>query len=392
MAHVGTKLRLNRLMNTSRLDFLFCLRVILCSGFFAWQGAHAALPQPDYDAFIQATRAEHAQLAPAIVQLRAWQAAHSEDMRFTYDLAALLDKAGDYPAALLYYQQIVQAGAPPYAIKAIAHAARMAGRQQQAEAAYQLLIAKTPADIDAHVGLVYAWIGQKRVQQAFDYVLRHLPEKSGQYSAADIPMLVALAELHELRKEWLPAASAYQTVLQFNPVFRYAQRGRVFALSQAGLPYLAKRYADLQPDAFNAEEKYQLAHTAAALTIRFGQAQLAVEEKPSRFATTDIALAENADLSRQFGANTRTNFDRLIALRDRGYMREAVQLYASLLEAKVVIPAYVKLAAADAYLFLEQPETARDLYLEGLQELGAADPNEVLNLQISLAYAYNESE
>lgn len=373
---------------------LLCLRMIILSGFFASHGVHAAVPQADYDAVIQATRGEQSseQLRPSIDKLRAWHLAYPQDMRFMYDLVALLDKAGDYPAALLYYQQIVTAEAPPYAIKAIAHAAKMASRHQHAETAYQLLIARTPADIDAHVGLVYAWIGQKRIQQAFDYALRHLPETAEKYSASDIPMMVALAELHELRKEWLQAVSVYQKVLQFNPAFRYAQRGRVFGLSQAGMPYLAKRYADLHPGAFNTEEKYQLAHAAAALTIRFGEAQLAVEDKRSRFTTIDIALAENTDLTRQFGDIPRTKFDRMIALRDRGYMREAVQLYGSLVDAKIVIPSYVKLAAADAYLFLEQPETARDLYLDGLKDVGAADPNELLNSQISLAYAYSEAE
>ena len=161
------------------------------------------MPQADYDAVIQATRGEQssAQLAPAIDQLRAWHLANPEDMRFLYDLAALLDRAGDYPAALLHYPQIVKADAPPYAIKAVAHAAKMANRPQQAEAAYQLLVNKTPEDREAHVGLVYAWIEQKRLHQAFDYASRQLPDTIEKYSAADVPMMVALAELHELRKD-----------------------------------------------------------------------------------------------------------------------------------------------------------------------------------------------
>lgn len=381
-------------MSVSSLRFLPGVRALILSGFFACHSVSAGVPQADYDAVIQATRGEQssAQLAPAIDQLRAWHLANPEDMRFLYDLAALLDRAGDYPAALLHYPQIVKADAPPYAIKAVAHAAKMANRPQQAEAAYQLLVNKTPEDREAHVGLVYAWIEQKRLQQAFDYASRQLPDTIEKYSAADVPMMVALAELHELRKEWVQAAGVYQKVLQFNPAFRYAQRGRVFALSQAGMPYLAKRFADLEPGAFDNDEKYRLAHAAAALTIRFGEAQLAAEDKRSRITTIDIALAENADLTRQFGDMPQTKFDRMIALRDRGHMREAVQLYDSLVEANVAIPAYVKLAAADAYLYLEQPETARDLYLEGLQDDSAGDANELLNSRISLVYAYHEAE
>ena len=379
-------------MSISSLCFRLHIRALILAGLCVLRSANAAVPQADYDAVILSTRGEHGQLGPAIDKLRAWHLAYPQDLRFVYDLAAVLDKAADYPAALLYFPQIVQAEAPPYALKAIAHAARMAGRHQDAETAYRLWIAKAPADSEAHAGLVYAWIGQQRIQQAYDYALRHLPETVEKYTSADFPMMIALAELHELRKEWLPAVMVYQKALQFNPAFRYAQRGRVFALGQAGMPYLAKRYADLQPGAFTDEEKYQIAHAAAALTIRFGEAQLAAENQRSRFTTIDIALAENADLTRQFGDLPRTKFDRMIALRDRGHMREAVQLYRSLVDAKVVVPWYAKLAAADAYLFLEQPETARDLYLEGLTDMRAADPSELLNTQISLIYAYSEAE
>lgn len=379
-------------MSISSLCFRPCVRALILAGLCVAHSVYAAVAQADYDALIQSSRGEHGQLAAAIDQLRAWHLADPQDLRLVYDLAAVLDKAADYPAALLYYPQIVQADAPPYALKAIAHAARMASRHQDAEAAYRLLIAKTPADSEAHAGLVYAWIGQQQVQQAYDYALRHLPETVEKYTAADFPLMIALAELHALRKEWLQAVTVYQKALQFNPAFRYAQRGRVFALRQAGMPYLAKRYADLQPTAFNDDEKYQIASAAAALTIRFGEAQLAAENQRTRFTTIDIALAENADLTRQFGAMPRTKFDRMIALRDRGQMREAVQLYSSLVDAEVVMPSYVKLAAADAYLFLEQPEKARDLYLEGLKDIGAADPSELLNTQISLIYAYSEAE
>lgn len=383
-------------MSVSSICFLPCIRVVILTGLFACDAATASstVQQADYDAVILSTRGEQSSeaLGLAIGKLRAWNLAYPQDLRFAYDLVALLDKAGDYPAAMSHFQQVVQAGAPPYAIKAAAHAAQKLQRYQEAEAAYQLLLKKTPTDIEAHVGLVYAWMGQKQIQQAYDYALRHLPDTLAKYTPPDIPMMVALAELQELRKEWLQAANVYQKILQFNPAFRYAQRGRVFALSQAGMPYLAKRYADLEPAAFNDAEKYQLAHNADALTIRFGEAQLAAEDKRSRVTTIDIAIVDNAETLRQFGDLSRTQFDRMIALRDRGSMRAVVEIYKNLVDAKVALPSYVKLVAADAYLFLEQPEIARDLYLDGLKDVKNSAPNELLNSQISLAYAYSEAE
>jgi biofilm PGA synthesis protein PgaA len=215
--------------------------------------------------------------------------------------------------------------------------------------------------------------------------------RATQYTRRDLPLLVSQAELHERRGEWLLAAGAYQDALRLDPGFRYALRGRVFALNKAGIPHLAKRLADSRPDAFSQEEMHRLAHDAAARTIIFGQAQLAADDRPSRFATTDVALLQNADVSRRFGDKPITRFDRLVALRDRIRMREAVELYESLVADNAAIPSYALTAAGDAYLHLERPDTARDLYLRALKDAGQLESSEWMDRQIALMYAYSEA-
>jgi|GEM_PF-5698758 len=367
--------------------------LLVVSGIFPAFYAYASVPQKDYDAVVQTTRGNLSagQLAAAIDQLRLWHLADPQDKRVVYDLAVLLDKAGDYQAAESYYQQIIQANAPAYAINAVAHAALKNKHFPEAEAAYQLLIRKTPDDINAHVGLVYAWMGQQRIQQAFDYAKQHLPKSEELYSVKDVPMLVALAEIEEERKDWLQAASIYQQVVKLNPESRYARRGLVFTLSKAGMPALAKQHADRYPSEFTEAEKYQLAHDSAAETIRFGEAQTAYDHKPARFNTTDIALAQNKAVAAEFGDLNKTKFDRLVALKNRGDMHGVVQLYRTLVDANITTPPYVKFAAADAYLFLEQPKTARDLYLQGLKEYGVGDRDALQDTKISLMYAYSEA-
>ncbi len=216
--------------------------------------------------------------------------------------------------------------------------------------------------------------------------------KGNDVLAKNIPGLVALAESYEQRQAWLQAASTYQEVLRLNPKFRYARRQLVFNLSQAGMPNLAKYYADQYASEFTEGEQYQLAHDDAALTIRFGEAQLDFDNKTSRFNTTDIALAENAEIAARFNDPPKTQFDRLIALVDRARMQDAAQLYRSLVEAKLLIPSYVKFSAATAYLCVEQPEMARDLILDGLKDSTSYDANTLMDEQISLMYAYSEAE
>lgn len=361
----------------------------LC-GAIAWSGAHAAVSQQDYDAAILAARS--GQTAQALEKLLAWHQAYPRDMRIVYDLATVSDMAGRYSDALRYYPQIAQPEAPAYALKAIAHAARLAERARDAEAAYQLLLARMPDDIDAQVGLAYSWMAQGRIESALDYVSRRLPKSAKDYSRAHVPLLVAQAELHEKREQWLLAAAAYREALRFDPGFRYALRGRAFALARAGLPYLARNLAAVQPDAFSEEEKYRLAHSAAARTIGFGEAQAAVDAGPRRFATIDRGLSENANVLHRFGAMPATQFDRVVVLRDRLRMREAVTLYEALVAAKIDVPRYARFAAADAYLSLRQPESARDIYLNGLNDASVAASAEALDWQTALLYAYNEAE
>ena len=73
--------------------------------------------------------------------------------------------------------------------------------------------------------------------------------------------------------------------------------------------------------------------------------------------------------------------------RERYRMRDAVALYEAMAARPEPAPDYVKLAAASAYLYLEQPETARDLY----RAARAADPAN-LESHIGLYYALADSE
>lgn len=352
--------------------------------------AFGAIPQADYDALILAAR--NGQTAPAIEQLRQWHAAYPADKRVVHDLATILDRAGQYAAALQFQPQILSADAPAYAIKAIAHAARSAGRAADAETAYQLLISKTPKDGEAHAGLVYAWMAQDRLQEAQAYAVGKLPQSPVAYSRSDVALLVALAELQERRGEWLAAASVFQEVSRLEPDFRFALRGRVFALGRAGLPFLARRLADRHADAFSAEENARLTQDVVAHMVRYGQAQAAADTGARRFASADAALAANAALAGDFRANPAAHLDRLVALSQRTRMQEAVDLFEAMHAQQIAMPSYARFAAADAYMYLQRPQDARELYLDGLRQLEAIDSMETLAAQIALVYAYNEAE
>lgn len=377
-------------MVVSLLPKRHLVRAVILFGLLSVRGLHAEVPATEYESVIRA--AHNGQPATALEKLRDWHRADPRNSRILFDLAAVSDMAGHYAGGMEYFNPILALDAPPYALKAIAHCARMTGRPADAARAYEKLITKTPQDMEAHAGLAYAWMAQDRTAAAYAYLMAQLPAWPRRAERDAIPILVALAELHEQRREWIEAAGRYQEALQLDPGFRFVLRGRAFALNAAGLPHQAMRLAALQADAFTTDEMHQFDHNAAAGTIGFGEAQLAADSGAGRFASTDVALAENSAILQQFGPMSSTRFDRLVALKNRLRMREVVELYQTLQAENVSLPVYAKFTVADAYLFLQQPEAARDLYLEGFREAGTAQAADALNWKISLLYAHLEAE
>lgn len=348
--------------------------------------ASAAVPAQEYDALIAAARTGMA--AQAAEKLQEWHRAEPDNPRTLYDLVTVLGMAGQHESALQYYSRIIHAEAPAYAIKALAHSARIAGKAVDAEAAYRQVLAKTPDDAEAHAGLAYALMDQGRLQPALAHLNAQLP-RAAEFTRRDAPLLVARAELHEQRAEWLLAAAAYQDVLRIEPDFRYAVRGRAFALNRAGAFHLAGRVADSRPDIFTTDERRMLAQDAAARTVAFAQA--GESDDAARYVAADRALDRIDEVAGLYGEDTRTRLDRMVALRGRMRMDEAVRIFESLRAEQADIPPYAMAAAADAYLYLEQPEIARDLYRAALDAAAASNATEQADWRFSLMYAYSEA-
>jgi biofilm PGA synthesis protein PgaA len=216
------------------------------------------------------------------------------------------------------------------------------------------------------------------------------------YRAASLPLLRALAALHARNRDFVAEAATYHDILQLAPTDRAALRGRVFASLRMGAPHLAGRYAEQDAEAFTPAEIRDLQQTSAGRSIKWGEVEARAGIGPRRFQATNRALAKNADvreLHRRAGAmnslsGQRTEFDRIVALRDRMRMGEAIALYGDLKRRQVQVPAYTLAAVADAYLYQRQSKQARDLYLAALA-LSKNDreyPNREWQLQLFDAY------
>ena len=216
------------------------------------------------------------------------------------------------------------------------------------------------------------------------------------YRHESLPLLRLRAELYRREKNFVDEAATYHDILKLFPNNKDALRGRAFATARMNAIHLALKYANQNPDVFFRAELFDFQQASAGRSIKWG----GVEEKAGigqqRFQSTDRALLQNEAVctlhSQAHESNSPsshyTDFDRIVALRDRVRMQEAIALYQNLKDRQINIPAYALAAVADAYLYQRQPEQARDLYLQalGLNKQDRDYPNREWQLHLFNAY------
>jgi biofilm PGA synthesis protein PgaA len=211
-----------------------------------------------------------------------------------------------------------------------------------------------------------------QLEQAEGLLNQHL---GWPHQLESLPLLHVRAGLYKRKNDFVDEAETYNQILQLTPNDKEALRGRAFATSRMGALHLAIKYAEQNPDVFSQAEWLDLHQASAGRSIKWGT----VEEKAGigqqRFQSTDRALLHNEALRNLHARKHKsenpsgryTEFDRIVALRDRVRMKDAIALYETLKQRGVDIPAYALAAVADAYLYQRQPELARDSYLLALE-------------------------
>jgi biofilm PGA synthesis protein PgaA len=215
-------------------------------------------------------------------------------------------------------------------------------------------------------------------------------------SAQDIAALHRKAAQYHAAKDDVNAAATYQQILALDPDDKTAIRGRAFATLEMGAPNLALHYAKQNRSHFTDAEWLNFQQASAGRLVRWGTLEAKAGLGQQRFKATDMALQHNLALreqhqlmqQNQLASNRYTEFDRMVALRDREQMQEVINVYLQLKQQTIDIPAYALVAIADAYLYLRQPKQARDLYLQALtaSKQDADYPNREWQLNLFNAY------
>ncbi len=363
-------------------------RLLLATALVLAPAAGLGAPDEGYAQALEHARA--GRLDAALPALAALVAAHPGEARFRYDYAVVLGWAGRDADALAQGAHIDRERAPAYVLEGLAKSARNLGQPALAIELLEVAVRRFPAHAESRIGLALA-TAESGAPDAAARALDALPADRQD----DPAVLAARAYLAERRGDFFAALALYERVLARDPANRAAQRGRIFAAARIGDASRALELAERDPALLGPDELAALRADRTAARIRWGAIAAAQGSGPARFAALDAALAESDALAERWrahgGALDRVErqrlFDRLVGMRDAYRMSETIALYEQLAASGVAVPSYARNAVAGAYLYLERPEEARDLYAGVLAE----DPAHFA-ANLGLFYALVETE
>jgi biofilm PGA synthesis protein PgaA len=364
--------------------------------------AASAWADASYDALIARARNGEARAVLSELQTRLnAQRASAQNVisdATLHDLIVVANWAEAHQLAVDTFASLASpARAPAYVVGAVALSERRLGHYAQALIHYQTQLVQTPDDRTAQAGYALSLLEQEGPIAASAYIDPLIKRIDAALAdKKNIPLIEALATIRERQSRWTEALAAWQAILSLSPDNASAQRALIFVASRLGAASIADDLAKKQMSGIERDARTRLRQDDTAFKIRWGEIDLRVKPRHERFAGTDVALTANAsDLSNPDATRVYRDMataDRLVALRNRVAMRDVIELYSKALSDQVKLPSYATSAAADAYLYEREPERARDLYLQALQQYKKDTGGSNIEWQFSLVYAYIECE
>ena len=302
----------------------------------------------------------------AQTELRAMLAAGIDDHGLVaMDLATLLQQDNKPAEAVAVFEKAGLANPPDFALLAVTRAYRDLHRYDDAERLARRGQERFPGQTEWPLLLSLVLSDTGRAREA----LAILSQPAALHAP---PVDRLLAEGYAWRRAGDPyqALAAYTEALKLAPTNQELRTEMATVLQGEGAPYGAAEIAGTTPS---------IAADEAAAMVRWG-AQVRPSDPLHRFDGTDAALARLDTLlaalpppPAEAAKRRQLRLDRLVALRDRVRMKEAVE-EGDALRTEAPLPQYAEEAYADALLYLRRPEDALAAY----RRILAADPNSVV--------------
>jgi len=366
-------------------------------------GQDSVQASADYDQLMQRARA--GDTGAALAYLR--QLGTNANRMQRFDHIVIASWAGQPEEVLAVYQSLPKLSEPPPArvLQAVARALRDVRLWNEALAHWRAGLAWYPdAQTLFAAGLTMTLADAGQREEAL---------RTGQNWVArwpnDADLRLALAYVYSVQEQPFDALHHTDRALQLAGATPWVQREYMHALRRAGLVRQALQWAEQQPDLYTPAQLRALQADVVALQTRL--AAMPSRNEAERFVLVDRALARYDTLMADWqalGAEaaadlTRIRTDRLQALHTRVRMDEVAREYEALRDEGVALPDWAQTDVASAYLYLRQPERARDVYQATVARLEAMagsddqpavseDAPELLENRIGLLHALTEAE
>ncbi|KGD92181.1 membrane protein [Achromobacter sp. RTa] len=351
-----------------------------------------ASPANDYDDLI--ARARAGEYEPALIMLR--QQGPDAGWRAIHDRIIIAGWAGKPDEVAAAYETLPAGARPPAEVQlAAARAYRDLQRWPEALAAYRAGLRSHPGQTAFQAGeiMTLADSGQPQAAlQAGEQWVRRQPR--------NVDARLALAYVHARARRPFDALHQADQALAIAPDTPYVQREYIHALQRARMSGAALERAREHPGLFDAAEMRRFEADAVAQQVRLSS--MPTRGEAERFAIADRALARYDELIpawRELGDAARgdvlrARIDRLHALHARVRMADLVREYEALRAEGAAVPRYALNDVASAYLYLREPEKARDIYRQVAADDAARDddPEDRLSNETGLYYSLAEAE
>ena len=289
--------------------------------------------------------------------------------RYCQDYIVVLAMTGQYEKAISFRERrnLSKAELDPTTLSWLGWSYFKTGNLAEATSLYREAIRKKSDAIRPHIGLAYCFINQGKTRKAHELIKRILEKHPNNLEA-----LFAKAYLFEKENKYWKAINIYDRILTLSP-----QNTAAFALKMRALSALGATSRALQMAKRRGfENKDLIRELEGDLAARFIHWK---GDLPRALLILEKQLKEDP-------ANLRALFDRLLAYYKKYEMAKVIKEYDKLKQRKVKIPYWVLKAVAGAYLYLEKPHMAIQIYREASKQ----NPKD-FGIRLGLFYALQET-
>lgn len=233
-----------------------------------------------------------------------------------------------------------------YLLSWIAWAYFKTDNTEKAKRYYRMILSERPGHARANIGIAYCLAKEGRGEEAIN-ILDGLQSKN----KSNTEIIFARAYVFEHSgKLWL-AKEEYERILKISPGNATARRQRLQIMSDLGI-------------SSRALEEAQKEFPRDSVIVESIKGDMAVDRIRWKEHGSAISMVQK---QMNEGENLRARYDYIVALAEKRDMKGVAQAFEKLKEEEISPPEWILENAAEAYLFLEQPYKALELYDEVLK-------------------------